>query len=111
MDILTSECKLVVQSINYNSGSEIRRLTLRAIIVRNSLFPDNILLVASWARKAGRQEGGFVYLGADKGRQRPTMAARTAQRQEVAITFSSAQPLERLENADNLVTQMLQAVV
>ena len=62
MDILTSECKLVVQSINYNSGSEIRRLTLRAIIVRNSLFPDNILLVASWASKAGRQEGRKVDL-------------------------------------------------
>ena len=35
-------------------------------MVRNVLFPDNILLVAG-------QEAPFVYLATDKGSQEPTM--------------------------------------
>lgn len=51
---------------------------MEAIIVRNVVFPDNILLVAG-------QEAPFVYLATDKGSQEPTMAWPGWQ--EVEITF------------------------
>ena len=53
---------------------------MEAIIVRNSLFPDNIFLVA--AQEA--REAPFVYLATDKGIQGPTMGSGL---QEVEITF------------------------
>ena len=49
-------------------------------MVRNVLFPDNILLVAG-------QEAPFVYLATDKGSQEPTIGWAGLGWQEVEITF------------------------